>query len=68
MKKQIVAIHGGDTFDTYQSKDDPIVSFADFEKYRNALPIAHVKIFENKGYFNQEEFPELVEDIKSAFS
>lgn len=40
-------------------------SLADFEKYKKALPKAIAKEFTDKGHFNQEEFPELVEDIKS---
>ncbi len=49
----------------YQSKDDPVVPFADFGKYRKALPSAVFKMFENRRHFNQENFPELLKDIKS---
>lgn len=48
----------------YQSKDDPVVPFSHLEKYRRALPKARPVIFENRGHFSQEKFPELVRDIK----
>ena len=32
--------------------------------YKEILPLASVKTFEDRGHFNQEEFPELVQDIK----
>ena len=50
----------------YHSKDDKQVPFADLEKYKKALPKAEVKIFEDRGHFNQAEFPELVADIASV--
>lgn len=49
----------------YQSKDDDLVPFADFEKYKIALPEATAKVFENRGHFGQEDFPEIVSDIKN---
>jgi uncharacterized protein len=55
----------GDRVRLYHSKDDAVVPFADLEKYRKVLPEAGTRIFEDRGHFNQEEFPELVEDIKS---
>lgn len=55
---------GGEIF-IYQSKDDPVVPFADLDKYRKALPAANIKIFEDRGHFSQSELPELVEQIKS---
>jgi predicted alpha/beta hydrolase family esterase len=48
----------------FQSEDDAIVPFADFEKYRQALPEAKVMIFKDRGHFNQSEFPELVKEVK----
>jgi len=47
----------------YHSIDDPVVPFSALEQYKKALPYAHTRIFNNMGHFNQEEFPELVEDI-----
>ncbi|MFA6050060.1 MAG: alpha/beta hydrolase [Candidatus Paceibacterota bacterium] len=48
------------------SKDDPVVPFEDLSKYQNALPQAEVRIFEDRGHFNQEEFPEIEEEIRSV--
>lgn len=47
----------------YHSKDDPVVPFFALEQFKKALPNAQTKIFENSGHFNQEEFPELAQDI-----
>ena len=49
----------------YHSVDDPVVPHADLNKYSTAIPNAMVKEFTDRGHFNQEEFPELVEDIKN---
>ncbi|MEW6616992.1 MAG: alpha/beta hydrolase [Patescibacteria group bacterium] len=48
----------------YQSKDDTSVLPIQCEKYKKALPSAYVMMFEDRGHFTQEEFPELVEKIK----
>lgn len=48
-----------------QSKDDPSVSFENVEKYMKTLPDAKTLIFENRGHFRQERFPEIVELIKN---
>ncbi len=49
----------------YHSRDDDIVSFADAEKFKQALPSAELIEFKNRGhFFAQEEFPELVEKIR----
>jgi len=47
-----------------QSKDDTLVPFEQVEKYKKALPMAKVIVFENRGHFNQETFPEIIELIK----
>jgi len=47
-----------------QSRDDVLVSFEEFEKYKKALLSAKVIIFEDRGHFSQETFPEIVEIIK----
>lgn len=49
----------------YHSKDDHIVPFNDLAKLEAALPMAISRVFEDRQHFNQEEFPELVEDINS---
>jgi predicted alpha/beta hydrolase family esterase len=48
----------------YFSKDDPIVPFADIDKYSNVLPKAQKIIFEDRGHFRMETFPEIIENIK----
>ncbi len=49
----------------YHSKDDPVVPFNDSLKYLKAIPRAQAVLFENKKHFNQPEFPELIENIKT---
>ena len=49
----------------YQSKDDAEVPCADVEKYKRDIPSATIEIFDDRGHFIQEEFPELVKDIKN---
>ena len=49
----------------YQSKDDTVVPFSNCISYQDALPSAHIRIFEDRQHFNQDNFPEIVEDIKN---
>lgn len=49
----------------YQSKDDSIVPFSDFEEYRLRLPNAVCRIFEDQWHFAGESIPGLVKDIKA---
>ncbi len=58
LKKQVNKIY------FYFSKDDEAVPFLHAKLYKEILPLASVKTFEDRGHFNQEEFPELVQDIK----
>jgi predicted alpha/beta hydrolase family esterase len=51
----------------YHSKDDPVVPVTNLEKFHNELPLAKVTVFEDRQHFNQSDFPEIVEDIKSLF-
>lgn len=48
----------------YQSSDDPVVPHADVEHYRAELPEAIFHPFTERGHFMQEEFPELIDEIK----
>lgn len=57
---------GGEIFICH-SQDDPFVSFADFKKYKHALPEAKEMIFKNRKHFNQTEFPELAGQIKKLY-
>ncbi len=50
----------------YHSSDDKVVPFVDLAKYQKALPTAIARTFADRGHFNQETFPELVEDMKSC--
>lgn len=50
----------------YQSKDDTAVAFADAEKYKRDLPNAELVVFEDRGHFTQENFPELIVNIKKS--
>jgi len=49
----------------YHSKDDPVVAFLELDKYKKMLPNAEVKIFEDRGHFSDQQFPEIVKDIQN---
>ena len=49
----------------YHSKDDDIVPFNNLEKYKKELPDAKVEIFEDRGHFVVEEFPEIIINIRN---
>ncbi|HEX5430175.1 MAG TPA: alpha/beta fold hydrolase [Patescibacteria group bacterium] len=49
----------------YYSTNDPIVDFDQHEKYSDQLPQALLRTFEDRGHFNQKQFPEIIEDIKN---
>lgn len=51
----------------YHGQDDPVVPLVNLEKYRKLLPQATVRVFQNKGHFNQSSFPELAKEIKNIF-
>jgi len=51
----------------YHSRNDDVVPFTAFEKYKKALPSANYKEFKNRGHFAQNSFPEIVRDIKRIF-
>lgn len=46
------------------SKDDVMVNYDEVEKYKKILPKAKIITFEERGHFNQDSFPELVDLIK----
>ena len=48
-----------------QSRDDPEVLLEQLEKYKQTLPNAKAMVFEDRGHFNQESFPEIIELIKT---
>ncbi len=47
----------------YHSKDDPVVPFVDLHKYKSKLETAKTVVFEDRGHFSQEDFPEIVSEI-----
>ncbi len=51
----------------YHSQDDPVVPFKNLSKFEKQLPKATIRIFTDRGHFNQEHLPELAEDIKALF-
>lgn len=60
---QKFADQGGQIYIVH-SKDDPVVPFDDVAKYQKALPDVKTLLFDDRGHFNQETFPELVQLIK----
>ena len=53
-----------DSVYVFHSKDDPIVPIEHVEIYRQSMPKAHIVLFDDRGHFLQEEFPEIVESIR----
>lgn len=48
----------------YHSTDDPVVDFEEGLQYKKMLPSATFVQFEDRNHFLQEEFPEIIENIK----
>jgi len=46
------------------SKDDFVVPFSESQEYKKDLPNAQMHIFEDRGHFLQESFPEIIEIIE----
>lgn len=59
-----LARQGGKIF-LYHSTDDEVVPFSSLERYAQELPTATRRVFSDRQHFNQAEFPELVDDIRS---
>ncbi len=51
----------------YHSTDDTVVPFSNSESYKNTLPKAKIVVFNDRQHFNQETFPEIIEEIKSLY-
>ncbi|HRH55689.1 MAG TPA: alpha/beta hydrolase [Candidatus Paceibacterota bacterium] len=49
----------------YQSEDDQLVPFSNFERYRRELPGVTTRVFTDRQHFNASEFPEIVSDIQN---
>lgn len=56
---------GGKIF-IYGSENDPIVPVSDFQKYAEKIKGSVFRKFTDRGHFNDEEFPELITDIKNS--
>jgi predicted alpha/beta hydrolase family esterase len=54
----------GDMVGVFQSKDDKVVPFDEAAKYAKVLTNSTIYEFDDRGHFNQETFPELLEFIK----
>jgi len=49
----------------FHSKDDPVVSFENFDAFKNVLPDATFREFSDRGHFLDDTFPELVAEIQA---
>ena len=49
----------------YHSKDDPVVDFGELFKYKKALLTAEIKVFDKRKHFSEQDFPEIIKDIKN---
>lgn len=52
----------------FHSTEDKVVPFSDSQIYRDRLSNALLVAFNNRGHFNVDAFPELVEKIKEIYS
>jgi len=50
----------------YHSEDDFVVPFKNLEVFSQNIPNAEVQIFHDRGHFLQEDFPELIQNIKNS--
>ncbi|MCA9352212.1 alpha/beta hydrolase [Patescibacteria group bacterium] len=57
LEKSIPEIH------IYHSKDDEIVPFEESERYHEQIPGSQLHVFEDRGHFLDEDFPELFDQI-----
>lgn len=51
----------------WHSEDDFVVPYLDFKELKEVLPSAKTKTFVDKNHFLIEEFPELIQALKSEF-
>lgn len=59
-----VLMKAADKFGLFHSEDDKVVPFFEVMKYSSLLPSNELFLFKDRGHFNQETFPELLEFIK----
>ena len=48
----------------WSSKDDPVVPYQHSVRIQSQIAGSQLRMFEDKGHFNQAEFPELIQEIK----
>lgn len=48
----------------WSSKDDPVVPYQHSVRIQSQIAGSQLRMFEDKGHFNQAEFPELVQEIR----
>lgn len=53
-----------ETIHLFHSTDDPVVPFSELAKFQADLPTAAVHILDNRGHFNDTEFPELLDILR----
>lgn len=47
----------------FQSEDDPVVPASEAQFYKKDLPEINLHIFKDREHFNQETFPEIIEEV-----
>jgi predicted alpha/beta hydrolase family esterase len=50
----------------FHSKDDPVVLYESFEKFKRAIPKAEFQSFSDRGHFWDPSFPEIVAKIRNV--
>jgi len=50
----------------YRSKDDLVCNFSEGEKYSSNLKKAKFLVFKDRGHFEMEKIPELIENINHS--
>ncbi len=58
LEKSAMEIH------LFHSKDDPVVPYSEMAKFQNDLTQAIAHSFDNRGHFNDETFPEILEILQ----
>ena len=48
----------------WSSKDDPVVPYQHSVRIQSQIVGSQLRMFEDKGHFNQAEFPELIQEIR----
>lgn len=54
---------GRENVTLWHSKDDRVVDYSELAQYEKSLPLAKMRVFEDRAHFNGERFDELMEAI-----